>query len=245
MTVSKKYRYMDLLRSDEFAASMLAYVKNLLAPVDSLSKSGVSLPFRSRFAHTERVTEWALRLSEAEGGDMGVISVAAIFHDSGYAYGGDGHACRSASVFDAYAAELLRADNFSPAAPIPRGAGIARAIHNAVFTAESRDKIKEAISVHSSKDLPFQAVGAEAAILMDADMLDEAGAMKVLFDAFCETSEPGYDYRSAYERILAQYNADADEAGRYHTREGRRQYLKMRRYVGGFIRCLGDELGAG
>ena len=243
-------KYLDILRGDPIASRMLGYVKDFLSPVDSMSKSGVRLPFRSRFAHIERVTGWALRLSETEGGDAGVIAIASIFHDAGYRYTGEGHAQRSATVFDAYAkTERVDIDDGKRADPAPEAdkcEGASRlpaAIRSAMSSAKSHAKIRNAIALHSDKHLPETELDRETAILMDADKLDEAGAMAVLFDIFTESASPEFDYDSAYDRILARYGADADEAGRFHTAEGLRQYMIMRRYVREFLVGLGNELG--
>jgi len=275
--------YLEILRGDPIAARMLVYVKGLLSPVDSLSKNGLRLPFRSRFAHIERVAGWALNLSEAEGGDIGVIAVASIFHDAGYRYGGEGHARRSATVFEEYtktervitvddqsgvqaetaglgtvdSAEIEQATPalagaveyagiIQPALGVDgqnRAGRLRAAIGSAMSSEESRVKIRNVIALHSDKHLHGTELNPEAAVLMDADMLDEAGAMAVLFDCFFEAASPNFDYNGAYERVLARYGADAGEAARFHTGEGLRQHMTMRRYVGEFIKGLGNELG--
>ena len=311
-------RYIDALKSDAAASRMLGHVRRLLAPVDSVSKSGRSLPFRSRYAHTERVTEWALRLAEKEKGDIGVIAVAAIFHDSGYSRSGEGHAAYSAQIFDEYmrqgGATPLCGMQASPscdapaeaaciarAAPdgaascgavaaalgvpacvtqaaqghtaqgdaaqghtaqgreAPAGRGGARlsvpigararhiinlpsAVLSALSSAASVGKIRMAIASHSDKDDYGDGVLPETKVLSDADMLDEAGAMAVLWDCFSEASLPEYDFAGAYLRILARYESDAQAAGRFRTAEGRRRYMEMRRYVGEFVGGLKTEV---
>jgi hypothetical protein len=43
-----------------------------------------SEPFRNRFDHTLRVLNWARRIHEVEGGDFGIITLAILFHDTGW-----------------------------------------------------------------------------------------------------------------------------------------------------------------
>ena len=240
-------RYMEMLRADPLASHMLGFVKDLLAPVDSMSKSGASLAFRSRYSHLERVTERALRICDIEGGDAGVIAVAAIFHDSGYCRGGDGHAWHSARIFDEYAAkhlpELLRGGATSSVSLVS-SVSLASSIYAAVASAASLLKIREIIAIHSDKQMPSGDISLEARILMDADLLDEAGAMSVLFDCFLEASEQVFDYNSAFERILARYLSEDESvaAAMFHTKEGKRCFINTRRYVGEFINGLKDEL---
>jgi HD superfamily phosphodiesterase len=295
---------MDILRADEISSRMLGYVRDLLAPVDTLSKSGYSFPFRSRFSHIERVTEWALRLCEAEGGDAGIIAVASIFHDCGYNRTGDGHARQSVKLFLEFieqcmsvkAGELNTPDGGQPAAGYvqaaadnaqstvfnarseanidrlakfnelsaapgggqPSGAYARRrrrrraharlpilslpaAIRTAIASASSIDRICDVISVHSHKNLPVRDLNKEAVILMDADLLDEAGAMSVVFDCYFEASLPEYDYISAYARMRERYISEGNV--RFHTGEAKRLHAEMRRYTWNFINGLGYELG--
>ena len=236
-------RYIDLLHSCDLTSRMLAYVKELLDPVDSVSKSGLSLPFRSRYAHTERVICQALRICEKESGDAGIIAVAAIFHDCGYSNGGENHASESARLFASYARQYLtaRAD-WTGAETKNLRADLAAAINAAVTSAESLDAIYNVIAVHSDKHLLDNALCTEAKILMDADLLDEEGAMAVVFDCFIEADLPVFDYESAFERISARYTAWADDINRFHTDEGMRRFIKMREYVGAFVSGLREEL---
>ena len=244
--------YMDFLHTVDLSSRMLAYVKETLASVDSLSKSGIMLPFRSRYAHTERVTGQALRLSEKEGGDAGIIAIAAFFHDCGYSQGGENHASISARIFSSYARQNLPAvidqinaknsDKIQCVKIADRFPDLATSLYAAATSEDSLKAIYDVIFVHSDKYLENNDLSLESQILMDADLLDEAGAMAVLFDCFTTASSPGCDYTAAYERILERYNAEKDEINRFHTEEGRRRFLEMRRYVGEFVKGLSEEL---
>ena len=267
-------QYLDILRADRLASHMLKYVENLLAPVDRMSKSGQIYPFRSRYAHVERVTEWALRICMEEGGggkasaDVGALAVASIFHDSGYHYAGEGHARHSVMVFNKYIAEhlsnasihnggrrlelydsasMLNVCNYDYSDVDAFASVLQGAIHTAVASAASLNKIREIIATHSDKHIFDSSICFEAGILMDADLLDEAGAMAVLFDCYIEASSPDFDYYSTYERLSSRYSSGGEveeaEAGRFHSAAGKRLHIEMRRYVGEFINGLKIELG--
>lgn len=311
-------RYIDLLRSEPLTAHMLKYVRELLAPVDAMSKSGRRLPFRSRFGHTERVTEWALRIMRKEGGVRGVIAVAAIFHDSGYCTAGEGHARISANVFRDYAEKYLSYVAEHGTAPAISNGGVERAaggvehavggveriagvgehvagggertagivehvagvgehvagsvehaaggisdngvgvlqpaegpafgelaasIQSAVASPMLIEHIYAVIAAHSDKDLDNETLDVETRVLMDADMLDELGAMSVLWECFNEAQLPVYDFNSAYNHICERYyNNWQEKAGMFHTEEGNRQFIKMHRYVSSFLNGLKEEL---
>ena len=120
---------------------------------------------------------------------------------------------------------------------------LSAAIRSAVSSKESINKIHDIILTHSDKHLPSRSLPLESNMLMDADILDEAGAIAVLFAVFNETESPAFDYYSAYARIKKQFDEDADMAGKFRTGEGLRHFNEMRRYIGGFIDGLGYELG--
>ena len=257
-------RYIDALRADALTSRMLDFVGETLAPVDALSKSGAAFPFRSRFAHTKRVVEWALRLYGAEGGDPGVIAVAAIFHDAGYSRPGEGHAAESARIFTAYAARCGGVRSGGAAAHGIIGAaarnetgtvrnetdaaayGIIGAAARAAMASESGvERIRRVIASHSDKHLYGADISLEEKIMIDADLLDEIGAMSVLWDCFSEAQKPAYDFTSAYEVIAARFADDEREAARFRTAEGLRRFMEMRRYVGAFIDGLKTEINYG
>jgi len=136
---------------------------------------------------------------------------------------------------DIYTPDETTADIYTPV-------NIAAAVRAACSSDESINTICAVIASHSDKHLPADENMQEANILMDADVLDEIGAMSVLWDCFSEASTPAYDYISAYKRILARYKFDEQEIARFRTREGKKRFLEMRRYVGAFLDGLKTEL---
>ncbi|MDR3121791.1 MAG: HD domain-containing protein [Clostridiales bacterium] len=237
----KPERHIDAVRADPRFAQMLEYVKARLATVASLDKSGKPYVFRSRFGHTERVLEWALRIRAAEAesavcgsdnknavGDAEILTAAAIFHDVGYCVAGKGHAKIGAEIFLEYARQNR------PFAD------------EGTTTSEGlcacAQAVAEVIAAHSDKQLGNGELPPETRILMDADLLDEAGAMSLVWDCFTEAGQPVFDFDSAYERILRTYARFAASGPNFHTRAGLRLHGRMCRYVRAFLEGYAMEL---
>ena len=148
-------------------------------------KEGVAYPFRKRSEHTRRVWVWAKRLMEGRTDlDTEAVNVAAIFHDVGYAFVQDkeDHAEKSAALCRLYLSEKN---------------------YEAVFV----DSVAFLVANHSRKELLRQPdTSAELAVLMEADLLDETGAMLILWDCMMEGAESAQSYEKAYRRI-AEYAA--------------------------------------
>jgi uncharacterized protein len=223
---------------------MLEFVERRLGDVDCLTKSGKSFAFRSRFGHTKRVLEWALRINEGAGADLEIITVAAIFHDVGYSVSGDGHAGHSERIFREY-----MEDEF--AAIKTRGTTIAYSDATSTYgttiansdTINTRiDEIAAAIAIHSDKKLDSSVLTVEQMVLMDADLMDEAGAIRVLWECFAEAGNERYDYLSAYQRIKNIPKSLEGDFALLHTDEGKRLHCHMQGYVAAFISGLEYEL---
>lgn len=126
-------------------------------------------PFRSRSMHTRRVMLWAERLlSFHPEADREILLCAAAFHDVGYAAGAEGkpHQHLSGEVFLDYAREQ----------------GM-----DAAFT----KRVYDCIVVHSDKyrmKTP-QDLSIEQLLLMEADLLDEEGAMSICWDGLAAGME--------------------------------------------------------
>jgi hypothetical protein len=241
---------------DPVLGRMLGRVEEMLRPVDRLAKSGASIPFRSRYRHSVRVLGWALRLSAATaaaqsgrsghsgsavpGGDRGrnggvpddipcSLAAAAIFHDAGYAaLAGDPqgsarcHAKFSEEIFVEYAKEN----------GLYAGRGGRRQL----------EEIAGIIAVHSDKALPNDVLTADQQILMDADLLDEAGAMRFAWICFREAGKSEYDYGSAYA-LMRSHLADAEkEFALLHTEAGRAAGGEMLAYLRAFADGFRSEL---
>ena len=136
---------------------MLTYVKEYLESHEGIKSK--KFPFRDRFLHSKRVYLWSKKIID-DGAvvDKNVIYAACIFHDVGYAHGKEYHPLYSEKVFLDYANE-----------------------HNLdrVFT----ERVAYCIKYHSCKNLLMDKnTPLELIYVMEADLLDEEGALAVAWD---------------------------------------------------------------
>ncbi len=133
--------------------------------------------FRTRSSHIARVAMWLERLL-AQGlvDDPEPLRLAVTFHDVGYAHSKEEHA--------RYSADILRA--YGDANGLPK-----ELLDRAVFL----------VAEHSNKDdwLPRKDAPRDLILLMEADLLDEEGAMGLVVD--CMTAGA---LGAGYEDALAQ-----------------------------------------
>ncbi|MDE6656728.1 MAG: HD domain-containing protein [Anaeroplasmataceae bacterium] len=159
---------------------MLEYVKHILIENKGIRSHKPQLYFRNRFEHIKRVYGWAKRImAGVENCDEAIVLTAVIFHDCGYSIDAkDSHAKLGAEIFLEYAHKHL----FNP-----------------VFT----DTIYEMILNHSNKDL-IQEKGTpiEMVVLLEADLIDEEGALGVVFDLLAEGFKCPDSYNSVFNEIM-------------------------------------------
>lgn len=159
---------------------MLEYVKNALYKSGKDKKEKMYQSFRSRYMHTIRVLKWCERLCvdcDAKINEY-VLYVSAIFHDIGYAIAieDDSHAEASVQLFSEFCKT-----------------------HNVQYS----DEISHNIMLHSNKSLlNDKSTSIELILLMEADLLDETGALSILFDCMSSGERHLDSYNKAYERIL-------------------------------------------
>lgn len=176
-------------------------------------------PFRNRFEHTMRVYKWAQRINREEKGDKVVVALAAIFHDVGKAVDSEmPHAELSADICGEYLAD--------------RG-----------FSRNKRERIVRAVRLHSSKSIKKSRLSLEDRILIDADLLDEVGALAVLLDGMATALDGNASYIRAYERHLKYYDQLKNQRKYLKTKTGKRLYDERLRFLKVFIRNLKFELG--
>lgn len=137
--------------------------------------------FRKRSEHIWRVFNWAKRLIESctENIDRDALLIAALFHDIGYRFKRtQDHAAQGALIFREYA----QSKNYEKA--------------QAGF-------IEYLIRNHSSKNMLLaDDTPLELVILLEADILDETGALGILWDAMVCGSAGAQSYTEAYNHIL-------------------------------------------
>jgi len=200
-------------------AAMYAFVKRFAEEHDPLgTKLETRFPFRRLYEHGFRCAKCAERISAVEGGDAEVAVVSALFHDIGKSVDNTrpGHAEKGAEICGAYLASV----GFDR----EKAARIVAIVRN---------------HIHHGSDGPI-----EALVESDADLLDETGAMTVLWDAMAVGADKGPSYMAACERIRKTYEAlasrpDAD----FKTRTGKRIFRERMDVLGEFLKSLSAELG--
>ena len=201
--------------------AMLDYVRDFIESHDPVAtKLKRRFPFRRLADHCFRCFRWAQRISKVEGGDADVAQVSALFHDIGKCVDNtrEGHALAGAEICSDYLA------------------GIA-------CEPSKRDRIVSIVRHHIEHCRGAEST-LEARIESDADILDEIGAMTVLWDCMAQGAEEEQSYDIARDRIHRAYQA-LEEMPRsaFHTETGWRFFLGRREYLGDFIRDLDFELG--
>lgn len=172
-------------------------------------------PFRSRFEHTMRVYRWAIKLQSKLGGDLDIIVLAALLHDIGW-------------------------DEVRPHGEV--GAEIAVDYLDSLgVDPEKIAKIGEIIMMHSDRDTEAE-LSLECRIVMDADLLDEVGAVGILWDAMATAQEDEASYKRAYYRIKNFYRINKPKIKRCKTDAGRVEYNKRMQLIEEFIFQLEKEL---
>jgi uncharacterized protein len=191
--------------------------------IDSRDPTGTALsqrhPFRRRFDHCLRCSVWARKIAIAERADAEIVEIAALFHDVAKTSSGQkGHGPKGAVIADEY-------------------------LRSTGYESRRRDTICKIVSEHSlHATLPDASL--EAKIVSDADFLDEAGAISVLWDAMACALEPEPSYDKAYERSL-RFSAGLRETlpSHLHTAEAKRIAEKRFAIIDGFLDQLREELG--
>lgn len=158
----------------------LQYVKEYLIKNGGYYPADPQYNFRCKYDHTLRVLHWCEILSkEFSNIKKEVLYIAAIFHDVAYSGSGDNskHAEKSANVF----AEYAKDNNMD------------------TLLAE---KVANLIKMHSNKELLQEASTLpELIILMEADLLDEEGALRVIWYCATKGIQGANSYRELYDYI--------------------------------------------
>lgn len=164
---------------------MLMYVQEALVKNGGEHSRNPAQQFRSRSAHCRRVYEWCRRLIREEqlpGIREDILLTAAIFHDCGYNGSGIPHEKLGAEIFRAY-----------------------MGVHH-----PSLDTLTETVAgmilLHSDKALlRAPETPLELILLMEADLLDEEGAMGIVTDCF--TLAGSNRFTAEYVRAHLRKNA--------------------------------------
>jgi uncharacterized protein len=172
-------------------------------------------PFRSRISHTLRVVRWAERLAEGmENADTEVLYTAAIFHDISYGSVDVGsHEEKSAYIFIDYARKRNLPEDFIK-------------------------KVGNCIRIHSDKELleETEKLTLEQILLMEADLLDEEGALAVVWDCLAVGMSDAASYNDAREHI--KEGLDKLDSNPMVTEKAKKLWTSKQ----SFLRTFFDEL---
>lgn len=142
----------------------LQYVKDYFLQHGGYDHPDPKFNFRSKYEHTIRVLRWCnVLLEDFPSVNVDVLYTAAIFHDVGYGENEEKsmHAEKSAYIFAEYAKEQQLDSKFA-------------------------EQVTYLIKMHSNKELlKMPDTIPELIILMEADLLDEEGALRVIW--YCAT----------------------------------------------------------
>ncbi|HBE10468.1 MAG: HD domain-containing protein [Eubacterium sp.] len=172
-------------------------------------------PFRNRYEHIMRVYRWAIRLQAKLGGDLDVIVLAALLHDVGW-------------------------DDVKPHEEV--SAEIAVEYLDSIGVDQEKIKrVGEIIMRHEDKDTEDD-LSLECRIVMDADLLDEIGAVEIMWDCMATALDPEASYKRAYYRIKEYYRTNKPKIKRCKTDPGRAEFTKRMQLVESYIYQLEREL---
>lgn len=172
-------------------------------------------PFRSRYRHTLRVLMWAKRLQKELGGDLEILTYSAILHDCAW-NGEENHAVTSYRVSKDFLNQFELEEEF-------------------------KNKVLEGILHHNENDT----IGLckESYILMDADELDEIGAISIFWDTLAENYETEtMSYKSALSRIKKYFPALNENIPKFHFKFALDIYRRKLKFMEDFIREAEEEL---
>ena len=171
--------------------------------------------FRDRFQHTKRVIEWARKIHKVEGGDFEVIHIAALFHDIGWDNDRD-HGVVSREMAEAFLRDIS-------------------------YDTAKIEKILEAIEYHTHREID-KPLHLESYIVMDADILDEVGAVSILWDAMAAGMEEASSYEATYDRILLYTEKLKGKRHQLKTKAGRELFESRLTFIDQFLTELKYEL---
>lgn len=201
-------------------SEMLSFVRDTIVQSGEYSTQlKKKHPFRNRFHHCVRVAILAAEIAEREGTDVDVAAVSGLFHDCGKAAGRD-HALVSAEICRQYLLE------------------------NQVQL-QNLDRIVDCVRHHSFA-IPFDQSGYpdDLAVLRDADLLDEVGAMGITWTVLSAGSSEPKSYVEVLDKLKSFHEPGGKETMLAHMRTptGRSLMLERLSREQRFIEELTDEL---
>lgn len=202
---------------------MFRYVEDILYSYDRRkgAKSKNKIAY-DRYAHTVRVYKWMIRITNQlrdDNMDKESLKIATIFHDCGYSTGRDeNHAVMSSAICRDY----LERRQYPP---------------------EKIDFICYLIEEHSNKKLFHEKnTPIELIVLMEADMLDDTGAMGIVLDSWIASRGEDATFESVC-RHFEKYTYRHMKQMEFVTAPGRQFWHEKRKLVYEFLRQYKRDLG--
>lgn len=200
---------------------MLKFVKKTLEDGNAIRSSNPCFGFRNRYEHTKRVYNWCMRImDDFPDCDREMVLVSAIFHDVGYAKNKENHAHESAKLFIEYAE-----------------------LHNLDY--EFTMRTAYLISLHSNKELLQEGnIPDELIILLEADLLDEEGAMGIAWDLMGEGAKNPTSFEQGLQSLWSHSGHILHQE--YMVSPLAKKYWKEKQdFVREFIKNLSSDLFIG
>lgn len=201
---------------------MMLYKKMFQFVDNYLSQSNVPiLPFRKRSDHIKRVFMWSQRLIPKEYSiNKEALLIAAIFHDVGYATCSNfvDHAENGAVICQDY----LKSHNYDE--------DMIAFIVYLVRNHSNKDLM-------TNKDTPLELI-----LLMEADLLDETGALSITWDCMSEGSQEVQSFEKTHAHIM-KYSYKDVNSNPMITELGKNFWEKKQTLTSMFIEQLSFDLG--
>ncbi len=203
-------------------SALFAYVRSFLEQHGGQQPPSTPFPFRVRSDHIWRVWMWARRLAEdfADAVDLDALRTAALFHDIGYGDAVEGvpHATNSARIFRAWSAAQAMPEKISA-------------------------YIEFLIAHHSEKERLRQPdTPLELTLLLEADLLDETGALSIVWDCMMEGAREEQSFYEAY-RHLQRASAKILDGNPMQTAKAQQLWREKQRLTDIFLEQLAADLG--
>lgn len=200
---------------------MLQFAKDILEKNDGEATKIGFFPFRKRSEHIRRVFMWAERLVDGEPNiNKKAVLVSAIFHDIGYALSLDNsnHAENSAILCRKYLQENK-------------------------YGSEFINFVSYLVRNHSRKEMmAVRGTPLELILLMEADLLDETGALSIVWDCMSEGSQQIQSFSKTYDHIL-NYSCKSLSENPMVTAKAKNYWLEKQKVAKEFITQLSFDLG--
>ena len=210
--------------------AMFRYVEEILYSYDRKKKDRASSGEKNknkiaydRYEHTQRVYQWMIRITSElreDKLDLESLKIATIFHDVGY--GNPEEDKPHGQISSAICRDYLERRDYPP---------------------EKIDFICYLIEEHSNKKLFHEkSTPVELVVLMEADMLDDTGAMGIILDSWIASKDEKATFESVC-RHFEKYTYRHMKQMEFVTAPGRRFWHEKRKLVYEFLRQYRRDLG--